>query len=93
MWWNKNVIAGVAAAAVVIYLFAPGSVGAAWPLILFAVCPLAMLLMMRAMSGGHSKHAGVSDAAERRAIDDQLARLQTEVAELTRTKDDRRQNQ
>ena len=50
MCLNKKVIAGLAVAAVGIYLLAPGLFGAALPLLILSACPLSMLLMMRMMS-------------------------------------------
>ena len=81
MCLNKKVIAGLIAAAVVIYLIAPGSVGAALPLLLIAACPLSVLVMMWAMSRGRSNPSGESDARSP-ATDDEVARLRAEVAEL-----------
>jgi hypothetical protein len=48
---NKKVVIGLAGAGVVLYLVAPGAIGAALPLLLLAICPLSMIVMMRAMSG------------------------------------------
>lgn len=50
---NWKVVAGLAAVGLGIWLFAPGVVSAALPLLIFAVCPLSMVLMMRGMQGGH----------------------------------------
>lgn len=52
---NKKVIAGLVAAGVIVYLVAPGAIGAALPLLILAICPLSMIVMMRVMSGGKSK--------------------------------------
>jgi len=52
---NKKVIAGLVAAGLIVYLVAPGAIGAALPLLLLAICPLSMIVMMRAMSGGQAK--------------------------------------
>ncbi len=55
---NKKVVIGLAAAGVFLYLIAPGAIGAAMPLLLLlAICPLSMIVMMRAMSGGQAKSA------------------------------------
>ena len=54
---NKKVVIGLAAAGAALYLIAPGAIGAALPLLLLAICPLSMIVMMRAMSGGQAKSA------------------------------------
>ena len=74
---NWKVVAGPAAAGVGIYVFAPGVAAFALPLLIVAVCPLSMLLMMRAMGpmGSSKTTDGTDDAAE-------VARLRAEVATL-----------
>ncbi len=52
---NRKVIAGLVAAGVIMYLVVPGAIGAALPLLILAICPLSMIVMMRAMSGGKAK--------------------------------------
>ncbi|MGH3666197.1 MAG: DUF2933 domain-containing protein [Egibacteraceae bacterium] len=54
---DKRVVAGVAAAAGLLWWLAPGAFTAAWPLLIIAICPLSMLLMMKAMNqmGGQSQ--------------------------------------
>ena len=47
---DKRVIAGVVAAAALWWWLAPGAFAASWPLLLVAICPLSMLLMMKAMN-------------------------------------------
>lgn len=74
---NKKVIAGLVAAGVVVYLVAPGAIGAALPLLILAVCPLSMLVMMRAMSGG--KTTSESPDSDRSA---EIDELRTEVERL-----------
>jgi uncharacterized SAM-binding protein YcdF (DUF218 family) len=56
---DKRVIAGVVAAAGLLWWLAPGAFAAALPLLIFAICPLSMLLMMKAMNqmGGQSQDA------------------------------------
>lgn len=51
MCLNPRVIVALAAAAVGIYVLAPGLFAAALPLLVLAACPLSMLIMMRAMGG------------------------------------------
>ena len=72
---NWKVIGALAAAGVGIYVFAPGWAAAALPLLIVAVCPLSMLLMMRAMGPmGSSKTTD--------GTDDEVVRLRAEVAAL-----------
>jgi L-asparagine transporter-like permease len=72
---NWKVIGALAAVGVGIYLVAPG-VAAAGPLLVLAVCPLSMLLMMRAMG---------SMGRPTQAEADEVARLRAEVAALRQT--------
>ena len=71
--FNWKVIAGLAAAAVALYLASPGSFGAALPLLVLAACPLSMLVMMRAM-GSAGGRCGSGD--------DEVAALRAEVSAL-----------
>ena len=74
---NWKVIAGLTAAGIGIYVFAPTWAVGALPLLIVAACPLSMLLMMRAMgSMGSCKTTDGTDEA------DEVARLRAEVAEL-----------
>lgn len=82
---NKKVVAGLAVAGVAIFAIAPDLIGAALPLLIIAVCPLSMLVMMRAMSGEKSKSCsaeGTTPAAGATDIDTELASLRAEVARL-----------
>lgn len=80
MCLNKKVIAGVAVAAVAVWLLAPNLIGAALPLLVLAVCPLSMIVMMKAMSGNNSK--GEPRSGSDTDVDAELARLRKEVADL-----------
>ncbi len=80
MCLNKKVIAGLAVAAVAIYLLAPNLFGAALPLLIFAACPLSMVLMMRMMSG--SGNASCSTKPSETTGDAELAQLRAEVERL-----------
>lgn len=55
---DKRVLGGLALAAAVVWWQAPQALGAALPLLVFAVCPLSMLVMMKAM--GKMNHHGAS---------------------------------
>lgn len=56
---NWKVVVVAAAIALGVWVVAPGTVGRALPLLALAVCPLSMLLMMRAMGpmGGEHERA------------------------------------
>ena len=82
---NKKVVAGLAVAGLAIFAFAPDLIGAALPFLIIAICPLSMLVMMRAMSGGESKSCSAKGTASSEAttdIDAELAGLRAEVARL-----------
>jgi hypothetical protein len=53
MCLNWKVIGGLTVVGLGIWLAAPSLLVAALPVLLMAVCPLSMLLMMKAMDGGH----------------------------------------
>ena len=78
---NWKVIGALAAVGLGIYLVAPGVAAAAVPLLVLAVCPLSMLLMMRAM-GSMGQCATRADGASDQADADEVARLRAEVAAL-----------
>ena len=84
MCLNKKVIAGVAVAAVAVWLLAPNLIGAALPLLVLAVCPLSMIVMMKAMSGNNSKTPSGSDTD----VDAELAHLRRQVADLRGARQD-----
>lgn len=79
---NWKVLAALAAVGVGVYALAPNLVTAATPLLVLALCPLSMLLMMRAMGSGSAKSCEMpsngTDTSE------ELAQLRAEVAELNR---------
>lgn len=52
---NKNVVAGLAVVGLGIWWMAPEAIGAALPFLLIAICPLSMVLMMKAMNGMHDQ--------------------------------------
>jgi hypothetical protein len=58
---NRKVIAGLAVVGVGLWALAPEALSAALPLLVFAVCPLSMLLMMKMM---HGQQAGPTDNAD-----------------------------
>ena len=74
---NWKVIAALAGVGVVIYALAPGLAAAAVPLLVLAVCPLSMLLMMRAMGsmGSCARQRDTGDG-------DEVTRLRAEVEAL-----------
>lgn len=74
---NWKVIGALAAVGLVIYALAPGVAAAAVPLLALAVCPLSMLLMMRAMGamGSCARQRDTGDG-------DEVTRLRAEVEAL-----------
>lgn len=86
MCFNRKVLIGLGVAALGVLALAPGAVAWALPLLVFAACPLSMVFMMRAMSGGRSCSTK-EDGAEARPDaapggDDELARLRAEIDQL-----------
>lgn len=75
---NWKVLGVLGAIGVAVYVLAPGVAAAAVPLLVLAVCPLSMLVMMRAMGSTRrcEPAAGGTDAS------DELARLRAEVEAL-----------
>lgn len=87
MCLNPKVLAALVVLGVAVYLFAPGALAAALPLLVLAACPLSMLLMMAAMRRGEhqeSERGGVpvSGDVDTNAIRAELARLQAREAKL-----------
>ena len=87
MCFNWKVAGGLALVGLAVFAAAPNLIGAALPLLIFAACPLSMLLMMRAMSGGggrcqndSDKSAAVNGTPAYSAAE--LARLRAEVDQL-----------
>lgn len=56
--FNPKVLGGLALVAGAVFLVAPGAFSAVLPLLFLAACPLSMVLMMRAMSGGQPSTRG-----------------------------------
>jgi hypothetical protein len=85
MCLNWKVVAGLVAAGAGVYAFTPDLFAAAVPLLLLAVCPLSMVAMMAAMSGGKGQkeapadHAAVNAAsADTQDLEVQLRSLQAQ---------------
>ena len=103
MCLNPKVLAGLAVVGVGIYVYAPGLFAAALPLLVLAVCPLSMVLMMKAMSGGMKGNASgceqtSEDSAGARAMSDaeleaQLQGLQAQQTALADQLQARRRNE
>ncbi|MGH3666209.1 MAG: DUF2933 domain-containing protein [Egibacteraceae bacterium] len=93
---NPKVIAGLAAVAAGVWVFAPGAFAAALPLLILAICPLSMIGMMYMMrgsgqqagSGGgascHTQGAGKEPVTESASQEDArgIEALRAQVAEL-----------
>ena len=76
--FNWKVIAALAAIGIGLYALVPGAAAAAVPLLILAVCPLYMMLMMRAM--GSRGSCTTKDDDETNA--DEVAQLRAEVSAL-----------
>lgn len=88
MCFNWKVLAGLGAVGAGFFLVAPQLALAALPLLLFAACPLSMILMMRGMGGKKGGHCatdcrqGTEPTGVVRTGDEQLADLRTQLAGL-----------
>lgn len=83
MCLNWKVLASLAAVGVGVYLFAPGLLAEAVPILLLVVCPLSMLLMLWAMQ--HPQGQGQQTPQEPDAglsHEEQIARLRAQQATL-----------
>ncbi len=85
MCFNWKVAAGLTAAGVAVFAFAPNLIGAALPLLIIAACPLSMVVMVRAMSGGSRcdpASNGTDSESNTDATPSEVARLQAEIDQL-----------
>lgn len=85
MCFNWKVAAGLTAAGVAVFAFAPNLIGAALPVLIIAACPLSMVVMMRAMTGGSrcDTASNGTDAESNTATSpSEVARLQAEIDQL-----------
>jgi len=80
MCLNWRVAAALGAVGIAVYALAPSVIGLVLPIMVFAICPLSMIVMMRGMAGGERKAAacGRDEAGQ----EGELARLRAEVDEL-----------
>ena len=84
--FNPKVLGGLALTALAVFLFAPGASSAVLPLLVMAACPLSMVLMMRAMSGGQNSsrgsHAGQEHQTDAPGVGSSMSAAETEIARL-----------
>lgn len=87
MCFNWKVVAGLSLVGLTVLALAPNLIGSALPLLVLAACPLSMILMMRAMSGGGRCASGPSKRPTESRSDgadspDEMARLRAEIDQL-----------
>ena len=90
MRFNWKVIAALAVAGLGVAAFAPNLLRAALPLLLLAACPLSMVVMMRAMSGGNQcddRSTGNGGETGTDAGSSELTRLRAELDQLRAERD------
>jgi hypothetical protein len=84
--FNWKVLGGLAAAGLVLFLFAPSAVSGAAPLLIALACPLSMVVMMRGMSGAQCRRDDAETNAGRTptvvSAEAEIARLRAEVDQL-----------
>lgn len=84
-WLNWKVLAVLGVAGAGIYLVGSNLVAAALPFLLWAACPLSMLLMMKVMQGGQGEVHGQQAPQEGGAglmREEQIVRLRTQQERL-----------
>ncbi|MGH8983353.1 MAG: DUF2933 domain-containing protein [Acidimicrobiia bacterium] len=83
---NPKVLGVVAAVGIGVYLFAPGAIGAAGPLLIALACPVSMLFMIRGMAGGQRCDTDAGTQPATGTVDAgrevELTRLRAEVDQL-----------
>ena len=90
---NPKVVGGLALTGLAVFLITPGAFSSVLPLLFVAACPLSMVLMMRAMSGGQCSSRGGHGDQEHQtdvtgvgssmsAAEAEIARLRAEVDQL-----------
>jgi hypothetical protein len=83
MCLNRKVLTGAGVVALGVLLFAPRMFGAVLPLLMVAICPLSMLVMMRAMSGSRNRCQTGGAAGQPAAdTDAEIVRMQAEIDRL-----------
>ena len=83
MCLNKKVIAGLGVVGLGVLVLAPGTAGAALPLLLIAACPLSMIFMMRSMSAKDTTAGSTrGDTDPDSTTMDEVATLRAEVQHL-----------
>lgn len=83
MCLNRKVLTGAGMVALGVLLFAPRMFGDVLPLLMVAICPLSMLLMMRAMSGsGNRCQTGEGAGQPAADTDAEIVRMQAEIDRL-----------
>ena len=90
MCFNWKVIAALAVAGLGVVVFAPDVLGAALPLLLLVACPLSMVVMMRAMSGGNrcdDRSTGNGGETGTDAASSEATRLRAELDQLQAERD------
>lgn len=72
---DKRAVVGVVVGAGLLWWLAPGVLAASWPLLIFAICPISMLLMMKAMNqmGGDKQAVATQPSPVSAATDDVAA--------------------
>lgn len=88
---NKRAVAAVAAVGVGLLVLSPRLGASLAPLLIMAICPLSMLLMMRAMNGRRADDDTTAPSVgdgdqQRRELEEEVNRLK---AELTLRREDR----
>lgn len=86
MRFNRNVVGGLALAGLAVLIVAPSLFSKVLPLLFLAACPLSMIFMMKAMSGGRSQDTTATPSAgahqNEASAEDEVVRLQGQLDQL-----------
>jgi hypothetical protein len=92
--FNWKVAAGLAAAGLAVFAFAPNLIGVALPVLIIAACPLSMGVMMWMMSGASRRDTASNGTASESTTDaapNEVARLLAEIDHLRLERSDLRE--
>lgn len=82
MCLNWKAAAVLGAIGLAVWIYAPGLIAAALPLLILALCPLSMAIMGWNMRGGMAEHGNAEPAGRLAELEREQARLTAEIAQV-----------